>query len=117
MQSGLSTLRHIREALEAAGDALISARLEALEANEAVLALAVSRLRHLPHEAPRGDQWPAYRDELRRARLALHRCVRLGTALNEFVRAALVAQGRAGAYDRGGQETVEVRAGGLHVRG
>jgi hypothetical protein len=117
MQSGLSTLRRIREALQATADALGSAHIEALAANDAVLAAAVAHLPDLRATAPLVEERPAYRDELQRTRVALLRCLQLGASLNEFARATLVAQGRAGAYGREGREKVDVRAGALHVRG
>jgi hypothetical protein len=117
MQSGLAALRRVRQALDATGNALAAGRLGALEASEADLAEAASSLS--PHLGSTLDpsERGALREEVARTRAALRRCDRLGGSLADFVRIALVAQGRAGAYDRGGHEAFGARTGAFQARG
>ena len=117
MPSGLVALRRVRHALDAAGDALTAARLDSLEGGTADLSEAASSLSALLGASIASSERGAFVEELARTRAALRRCDRLGTSLADFVRAALVAQGCAGAYDRDGHEAFGTRPGAFHARG
>lgn len=112
----VATVRRLRATLDTIADALASARLDALLTAETELAGVVARLPSigdLRDERERAE----LRDELAGAAAALTRCRRLGESLGHFVRCSLVAQGRAGAYDRSGHEAMHARAGALNARG
>jgi hypothetical protein len=86
----------LRTALDQAADALVSADLEALLVSESEIEQALAQLPALTSSTveDRAD----VRMELERARRALIRCRRLGTALTAFVRVSCDAQGRHAGY-------------------
>ena len=86
----------LRDALDRTAAALASPRLETLLAGEAAIEDALSAM-------PALDELPAHerlvvRRELERARGALLRCRRLGTALRDYIRMSFEAQGRGDDY-------------------
>ena len=120
MPSGLSALQDLRAALGRVGDALATGHLDALLVSEPLVADAITRLRAaLPPTLDTLDD--SDRDLLRRevaaSFRALRRCERLGASMNDVARSVLVAQGRAGGYDREGQESFDARRGALTARG
>jgi hypothetical protein len=92
----LTAASNLREALERTAAALASPRLEALLAGEAAIERALSAIPALDQLAD--DERLAVQGELERARGALIRCRRLGTALRDFIRISLDAQGRGDQY-------------------
>ena len=120
MQSGLSALLHLRATLDAIGDAARDGRTDTLLDCESQLVDALRRLRTSAPDAEAGEagvDGSAWRAGLAATRAALRRCERLGGGLRDTVRAVLVAQGRAGAYDRGAQEAFERARGAVDARG
>jgi hypothetical protein len=87
---------HLREALEQTAAALASPRLETLLAGENAIEAALSSIPALD-ELP-ADERLVVRRELERARGALLRCRRLGTALRDYIRLSFEAQGRGDDY-------------------
>ena len=92
----IAAAAQLREALEHTADALAHARLDGLLTGEAVLDDALGNLAPLPGLSP--AERAVVRDELERARGALLRCRRLGSALSDFIRLSFEAQGRAPGY-------------------
>jgi hypothetical protein len=83
---------------------------------------AESRLAHLaPALAPPRPGTPTDSDVLRaailEARLALHRCARLGSGLSAFIECSLAAQGRGTGYERHGLAHAPVAGCALTARG
>jgi len=120
MPSGLTALQDLRSALARVGDALAAGQPGALLACEPLVAEALAHLQAaLPASLDSLDD--NLRDRMRREVAAsfhaLRRCERLGASLTDVARAVLVAQGRAGGYDRDGQESFEARGGALTARG
>ena len=112
----VATVRRLRATLDTIADALASARLDSLLTAETELASVVA---HLPSigDVPDEGERSALQHELSRAAAALTRCRRLGESLGHFVHCSLLAQGRAGGYDRSGHETTHAHVGALNVRG
>jgi hypothetical protein len=120
MQSGLSALLHLRATLDAIGDAVRDGRTDALLQNETRLADDLRELRAAAwgRGAPRpGADLAEWQAALASAHAALRRCRRLGSSARDVARAVLVAQGRAGAYDRGAQEGFQPARGAVDARG
>ena len=90
----LQAAARLRRALEQTAEALASPRLEHLLASETAIEEALGELPRLDGLDAAGRA--AVRHELERARLALLRCRRLGSALGDFVRLSFDAQGRGG---------------------
>jgi hypothetical protein len=120
MQSGLSALLHLRTTLDAIGDAVRDGRTDALLHNEVQLADDLRQLRAAasrPDGPAGGAEFSEWRAALASAHAALRRCERLGSSARDVARAVLVAQGRAGAYDRGAQEAFQTAPGAVDARG
>ena len=86
----------LREALDRTAAALASPRLETLLSGEAAIEEALSAMPALD-DLP-ADERLVVRRELERARGALLRCRRLGTALRDYIRISFEAQGRGEDY-------------------
>lgn len=120
MESGLSALLHLRATLDAVGDAVRDGRTDTLLQRESELGDALSRLRAAASSAgggAAGGRPGEWRAAVQAARGALRRCERLGGTARDVVRAVLVAQGRAGAYDRDAQEAFRPARGAVDARG
>jgi hypothetical protein len=101
-QQLLETAVSLRLALERAGDALVSGRLDDLLESEIGLQAALAVL---PTERVSGGvSGPEIRTELEGARKALRRCRRLGHGLSEVVRLMLQAHGLTSTYGTDGRE-------------
>jgi hypothetical protein len=92
----IAAAAQLREALEQTADALAQARLDSLLAGEATLEHALARLG--PVHGLSAAERAVVREELDRARAALLRCRRLGSAMSDFIRLSFDAQGRAPSY-------------------
>ena len=92
----LPALVRLRSALEASADALASPTVDGLLAAELAIEGALAELPPLD-QAAASDRALA-RAELERARAALLRCRRLGSALGDFVRLSFEAHGRSSGY-------------------
>jgi hypothetical protein len=113
-QETCRSVRDVAAALHGVADALASADLQALLDAEPVLedlTRALARATATPMDRA------ALGPELRAARLALGRAVRLGQGLALFRTASEIAQGRAVAYDRDGRTSQATQAGQLQARG
>ncbi len=88
----------LRAALEQTAEALASPNLDTLLACEAAIEGALADLPPLENLEP--AQRAFVRIELDRARAALLRCRRLGSALGDFIRLSFEAQGRVTGYGR-----------------
>ena len=120
MPSGLSELLHLRETLDAVGDAVRDGRTDALLHNETRLAQDLRALRAAASRLDAtgsGTDLAEWRAALSSAHAALRRCERLGRSARDVARAVLVAQGRAGAYDRGARESFEAARRAVDARG
>ena len=111
----IAAAAQLREALEHTAGALAQARLDGLLTGEAVLEEALASLMPLQGLSP--AERAVVREELERARGALLRCRRLGSALSDFVRLSFEAQGRAPGYGpRDGAATHAYAGRGLNTR-
>jgi hypothetical protein len=111
----IAAAAQLREALERTADALAEARLDSLLAGEAELEDALARL--APVQGLSAEERAVVRDELERARGALLRCRRLGSAMTDFIRLSFDAQGRAPSYGpREGAATLAYAGRGLNTR-
>jgi hypothetical protein len=111
----IAAAARLREALEQTADALAEARLDGLLAGEARLEEALARL--VPLKGLSAAECAVVRDELERARGALLRCRRLGSALSDFVRLSFEAQGRVPGYGpRDGSATLAYAGRGFTTR-
>jgi hypothetical protein len=96
--AALEAAVRLRSALEATAEALAAPDLSALLASEAAVETALAELPPLDRLEP--AQRASVRAELDRARGALLRCRRLGSALGDFIRVSFEAQGRGSGYGR-----------------
>ncbi|MGH9373616.1 MAG: hypothetical protein ACRD15_19015, partial [Vicinamibacterales bacterium] len=96
--TALHAASRLRSALEQAAQALASPGVETLLSSEVAIDGALADLPPLDDLAP-GERL-LVRAELDRARAALLRCRRLGSALGDFIRLSLEAQGRGTGYGR-----------------
>lgn len=97
MSNEVQAVAELRASLEEAADALAHAHLDRLLACESRIETALRQLR------PRGlspDAQRAVTAEVDLARHALMRCRRLGSALDEFIRLGMAAQGLGHGYGR-----------------
>lgn len=94
----LRAVMRLRGALEQSAEALAAPSLAPLLACEAAIEGALADLPRLGELDP--DQRASVRAELDRARSALLRCRRLGSALGDFIRVSFEAQGRVVGYGR-----------------
>ena len=92
----LPAIVRLRSALEASADALASPTLDGLLAAELAIEGALADLPPLDDAA--APERALARAELDRARAALLRCRRLGSALGDFVRLSFEAHGRSSGY-------------------
>src|SRR5437868_4738667 len=111
-----SATARLRASLDAIAAALQSPNLDALLAAELDLSAALDGVARLG--AVSLQERGAVRDELVRARAALSRCRTLGSVVDDVAEALLIAQGRAGDYDRAGSRSTPLapRAGHLKAR-
>lgn len=115
--STADTVRHLRQALEAIGDALAAGHLAPLLDGELRLSSALAEIAALdPAAALTGPEGIRTRDEIAAARRALERVQHLGASLNDFVAGTLAAEERSGSYARDGQAAILAPAGALRAR-
>jgi hypothetical protein len=88
----VAAMTRLRVALEQTADALARPDLDALLAGESEIEMALTDLPLMNGLST--DEERAVRIEVERAHDALRRCRRLGSALDNFVRISLEAQGR-----------------------
>lgn len=95
-ESIVAAIVRLRRALEASADALASPTLDGLLAAELAIEGALADLP--PLESVDSPERALVRAELDRARAALLRCRRLGSALGDFIRVSFEAHGRSSGY-------------------
>jgi hypothetical protein len=96
-------------------DAMAAGDLDAMLAAEPRLAHLASALATLGPGAP--PETDVLRSAILEARLALHRCQRLGSGLATFIECSLAAQGGGAGYERHGLAHAPVAAPALTARG
>lgn len=115
--STADAVRHLRQALDAIGDALASGALPPLLDGELRLSSALAEIAALDPAAPcSGEEGARLREEIAAARQALDRVRRLGASLTDFVAGTLAAEERSGGYGRDGQAAILAPAGALRAR-
>jgi len=115
--STADAVRHLRQALEAIGDALAAGHLAPLLDGELRLSSALAEIAALDSGAPlTGEQGACLREEIAAARRALDRVQHLGASLTDFVAGALAAEERSGSYARDGQAAILAPEGALRAR-
>lgn len=114
--SSIEAVYRVRALLDALGDALVSWRLDHIEAIEADLRAAVASLQ--------GDALPPLDDSAKHSLInelacvanALTRCRRLGMSLSDLIRFQAYAMGETEGYDAAGEKTAAGATSFLRVR-